>query len=80
MYRPGAACFIVVGALSFLLSRAHASVVISSYATQNMACSGGVCSPTASNAVLNAGDLEALLAAGSITVTTNGADAQLKHL
>jgi hypothetical protein len=45
---------------------AWADVTISSDATQNMSCSGGVCQPTASDAVLNVGDLETLLAAGNV--------------
>jgi hypothetical protein len=51
---------------------AHAAVEISTAATQNMSCSGGVCAPTATAAVLNVGDLEALLASGNVTVTTTG--------
>ena len=41
-----------------------------------MTCSGGVCSPTASSAVLNVQDLAAMLASGSATVTTTGAGVQ----
>jgi hypothetical protein len=51
---------------------AQADVTISTAATHNMACSAGVCSPTASSAVLNAGDLETLLASGNVEVTTTG--------
>ena len=52
---------------------ASADVVISTDATQNMSCSGGVCAPTATDAVLNVTDLENLLAAGNVdVVTTNG--------
>jgi len=49
---------------------AHAAVTISSAATSNMSCSGGVCSPTAANAVLNVGDLTSMLASGNVTVNT----------
>jgi hypothetical protein len=37
---------------------ARADVTISSDPTQDMSCSDGVCQPTASDAVLNVGDLE----------------------
>jgi len=49
---------------------AHAAVTISSAATSNMNCTGGVCSPTAKNAVLNVGDLTTMLASGSVSVNT----------
>jgi hypothetical protein len=52
---------------------AQAAVTISSDATQNISCSNGVCVPTADDAVLNAGDLENLLASGDVSVTTTGA-------
>jgi len=55
---------------------AQADVVISPVATQNMSCSGGVCAPTATNAVLNVTDLENLLASGNVTVTTTGTGVQ----
>src|SRR5438552_5880406 len=51
---------------------ARADVSISSDATKNMSCSNGVCTPTASDAVLNVNDLESLLASGNVTVTTTG--------
>ena len=35
-----------------------------------MVCSAGVCTPTHKSAVLNAGDLQTLLASGNVTVTT----------
>lgn len=59
---------------------AQADVTISSDATQNMSCSGGVCAPTASDAVLNVGDLETLLAAGNVTVTTTGSGVQASNV
>jgi hypothetical protein len=49
---------------------AQADVTISKAPTQNMTCSGGLCSPTAANAVLNAADLGNLLAGGDVKVTT----------
>ncbi|HEY5046628.1 MAG TPA: hypothetical protein VII49_01235 [Rhizomicrobium sp.] len=59
---------------------ALAAVKVSADATRNMTCSGGICSPTASDAVLNTGDLEALLAAGDVTVTTIGSGVQANTL
>jgi hypothetical protein len=59
---------------------AHADVKISSGATANMTCSGGVCSPTAKNAILNVTDLENLLATGNVTVTTTGSGVQAKDI
>jgi hypothetical protein len=52
---------------------AHAAVVISTSPTQNMSCSGGVCQPTATDAVLNVTDLENDLSQfGNVTVMTTG--------
>lgn len=66
---------LAIGALA-LVSGAKAAVVISSRPTQNMIFSGGVCVPTARDAVLNVGDLESLLARGNATVTTIGGGVQ----
>ena len=49
---------------------ARADVTISKKPTQNMSCVAGVCSPTASNAVLNVNDLTDMLASGDVKVTT----------
>jgi hypothetical protein len=59
---------------------AQADVTISSDATANMSCSAGICTPTASDAVLNVGDLENLLASGSVTVTTTGSGVQANNI
>lgn len=59
---------------------AHAAVMISTAATQNMTCSGGVCAPTARKAVLNVGDLENLLASGNAEVTTTGSGVEAKDI
>jgi hypothetical protein len=59
---------------------AQADVTISAAQTQNMSCSAGVCSPTASSAVLNAGDLETLLASGNVEVTSTGAGVQANNI
>jgi len=45
-------------------------VIISTKATKNMSCSGGVCTPTAAVAVLNVNDVARYLAGGSLTVNT----------
>ncbi len=49
---------------------AYADVAISKKPTVNMNCSNGVCSPTASDAVLNVSDLANMLASGDVRVTT----------
>jgi hypothetical protein len=67
---------ILVPASLALAAAAHADVVISAAATANMSCSGGVCAPTAKNAVLNVGDLENLLSSGNVEVTTTGSGIQ----
>lgn len=81
---PGCISWRTVGAALFAASAtgsfANADVTISSDATQNMSCSGGVCAPTAMNAVLNVGDLEALLASGNVTVTTTGSGVEATNL
>src|ERR1700733_6826164 len=72
----GAAC----AAVLLPASGAMANVTISSDATQNMSCANGICSPTASKALLNAGDLETLLASGNVEVTTTGTGVQAKDI
>jgi hypothetical protein len=67
---------VIAAALALAAPGAHADVVISSAATQNMTCSAGVCAPTAADAVLNVGDLESLLASGNTEVTTTGSGVQ----
>jgi len=47
---------------------AHAAVIVSSAATKNMDCSGGVCTPTAAKAVLNVNDLAGMLASGDTAI------------
>lgn len=59
---------------------ALADVTISTDTTQNMSCSGGVCEPTASDAVLNVNDLEAYLASGSVEVTTTGSGVEASNI
>lgn len=69
-----------LAAFAVATQAANASVNISSKATQNMSCSGGVCAPTAVNATLNVGDLETMLASGNTTVTTTGSGVQAKSI
>ena len=45
-------------------------VTISGKATKNMACAGGVCTPTAATATLNVGDVTRLLVDGTLTIAT----------
>jgi hypothetical protein len=59
---------------------AGAAVTISSQPTQNMNCAGGVCAPTAKDAVLNADDLQNMLASGNATVTTTGSGVQANDI
>ncbi|HEY3636617.1 MAG TPA: hypothetical protein VGK90_00600 [Rhizomicrobium sp.] len=73
--RPSVVIF-SIPALLAMSAAAHADVVISSGMTANMSCSGGVCSPTAKNAVLNVTDLQNLLASGNVKVTTTGSGVQ----
>jgi len=79
MLRPTLALAISVP-LAFSAASAHAAVIISSDATQNMSCSNGVCAPMAANAVLNAGDLQTLLASGNVAVVTTGQGVQAKDI
>jgi hypothetical protein len=71
---------VVTVVLGLATTGVHAAVTISSDATQNVTCSGGVCVPTAANAVLNTADLENLLAAGNVEVTTTGTGVQAKDI
>jgi hypothetical protein len=72
---------LVIGVpLALFGQQAQAAVTISSSATSNMTCSGGVCAPTATNAVLNVNDLENLLASGNVEVTTTGSGVKAKDI
>jgi hypothetical protein len=73
-------CLALAVALGCFATNASAAVTISSAATTNMICSGGVCAPTATKAVLNVGDLETLLASGNVTVTTTGTGVQASDI
>lgn len=58
-------------ATALACSTAEAAVVISKKPTQNMTCSGGVCSPTAADAILNVDDLAGMLAGSDIKVVSD---------
>ena len=62
--------FVAATAALLAATSAQASVQISADPTQNMNCTGGVCSPTAKNAVLNATDLANMLATVDVKVVT----------
>jgi hypothetical protein len=66
--------------LAFCCVAAQADVVISNGQTANLSCFGGVCAPTSASAVLNAGDLETMLASGSVKVTTTGSGVQANNI
>lgn len=57
---------------------AHAGIVISGKPTQNMTCSGGVCSATAAKAFLNVDDLEAMLAGGDVSVASDSVSGDIR--
>src|SRR5579862_4771195 len=60
---------------------AHAAVTISTAATQNMSCSNGTCVPTATQAVLNASDLESDLSEfGNVRVMTTGSGVEANNI
>src|SRR4051794_9114115 len=61
-----------LGLLGLVLacSTARADISISNKPTHNMDCQAGVCTATARKAVLNVGDLQAMLASGDVLVKT----------
>jgi hypothetical protein len=61
----------LVLAFALCAASAHASVEISTAATQNMSCNAGVCSPTAKKATLNVAELANMLAAGDVTIKSD---------
>ena len=71
---------VIASALFCFTTGVQAAVTISTGTTSKMKCSAGVCSPAFANAVLNVGDLENLLASGSIVVTTTGNGVQAKDI
>jgi hypothetical protein len=67
----GLAGLIMVPMLCIATS-AYADIIISSDPTSNMSCSSGVCTPSSSSAVLNAGDLQTMLASGNVKLAAAG--------
>ncbi len=57
---------------------ATSALLISSGATTDVTCLNGTCKATASDAVLNVGELQTLLASGNVTVTTGSATDDIK--
>ena len=60
------------GAAALLLftQSTQAAVTISTNATKNIGCSGGICTPSAKKANLNVDELEGMLASSDVTVKT----------
>ena len=77
-HKPAVLLFAVSGLV--LPQIALADVTISTEATANVVCAGGICSPTAADAVLNVKDLETLLASGTVEVTTTGSGVQANNI
>lgn len=73
------AAALAAGSITLAAAAAQAAVVISKQPTQNMTCSGGVCSPTGADAILNVDDLAGMLAASDIRVLSdsNAVDIEL---
>lgn len=63
----GKMCAAAVLAAGLGMGSAQAALVVSTAATSNVSCTGGVCTATAANAVLNEHDLEKSLAHGDTT-------------
>jgi hypothetical protein len=63
---------VLAAAILFFALPAKADLTISSKPTQNVSCSAGVCTATDKKAVLNVGELTAMLGAGDVTVSTGG--------
>jgi hypothetical protein len=57
---------------------AEAAVAISNKPTSNMSCSGGVCTSTAKNAVLNVTDLQGILASSAVKVVAKAKASDIK--
>jgi len=78
--RHRAGLLVIAVPLAFAATGAGADVTVSSDPTSNITCSSGVCAPTATNAVLNVGDLETMLATGNVEVTTTGSGVQANNI
>ena len=66
MVPPGCCALAVAAAL--LPQPANAALVVSSAPTANVGCTAGSCTATAADAVLNAGDLQTMLASSGVTL------------
>jgi hypothetical protein len=67
--------FVVVLPLVATATAAHADLVVSANPTKNVTCSGGVCTSTSNNGVLNVSDLQNMLASGNVKVMSKGGGA-----
>jgi len=67
-----------ISLLTPLTTQASSALLISSRATTDVTCLNGTCKATASDAVLNLGELQTLLANGNVTVTTGSASDDIK--
>jgi hypothetical protein len=61
------------GFVALLASPAPAALVVSSGATSNVTCTGGVCTATAADAVLNQKDFRHMIGAGALTLVSGSA-------
>ena len=62
--------FVAALELALLPAAASAAVEISAKPTQNMSCSGGICTPTAKKAILNVIDLANMLSSGDVKISS----------
>ncbi|HEY3636761.1 MAG TPA: hypothetical protein VGK90_01320, partial [Rhizomicrobium sp.] len=66
--------------IGLALGPALGDVVISTSPTQNIGCSSGVCVPTAVDAVFNSNDLQNMLAASNVSISTTGSGVQANNI
>jgi len=78
--RHRAGLLVIAVSFAFAATGAGADVTVSSDPTSNITCSSGVCAPSATDAVLNVGDLETMLASGNVEVTTTGSGVQANNI
>lgn len=78
MFRSRATLTGSAAVFAICCSTARADLSISKKPTQNVTCSGGTCTATSSKAVLNATDLQTMLAAGDVAVKTGAATPNLQ--
>jgi len=77
--RRSGLAFAGISLLTPLAAQPSASaLLISSGATTDVTCLNGTCKATASDAVLNVGELQTLLASGNVTVTTGSQSDDIK--